>query len=42
MSYKNIIAAFVVGLFIGSCDIFGGVCIGLIYYYFLRDEEEAD
>lgn len=39
MSYKDIIAAFIVGLLIGSGEIFGGVCVGLFYNEFLRDEE---
>lgn len=42
MSYQDIIAAFVIGLFIGSGEIFGGVCIGIIYSTFLRDDKESD
>lgn len=38
MSYQDIIAAFVVGLLIGSGEIVGGVCIGIIYNKFLRED----
>ena len=39
MSYKDVIAAFVIGCLIGSGDIFGGIFIGLIYNRFIREEE---
>lgn len=39
MNYKDIVAAFVIGLLIGSGDIVGGIFIGFIYNKFIRDEE---
>jgi F0F1-type ATP synthase membrane subunit c/vacuolar-type H+-ATPase subunit K len=40
MSYQDIIAAFVVGLLIGSGDIFGGIVVGFIYNRFIREESD--
>lgn len=39
MSYQDIIAAFIVGLLIGSGNIIGGVFIYILYNKFIRDEE---
>lgn len=40
MTGRDIVAAFVVGLLIGSGEIFGGLCVGIFYNEFLRDEED--
>jgi F0F1-type ATP synthase membrane subunit c/vacuolar-type H+-ATPase subunit K len=40
MSYQDIIAAFVVGLLIGSGDIFGGIAVGFIYNRLIREESD--
>lgn len=40
MNYQDIIAAFVVGLLMGSGEIFGGICVYILYNRFIRDEED--